>query len=122
MNRIEVITSVERRRRWGRAEKERLVAAMTAPGASVAEIARKEGVDPSLLYRWRRQLVAPSEVLSFVSLTAAPAAPEAGACEAEPAAIMIEFGADVRMKIPGAPDAETLARTIGALLQAGRRR
>lgn len=49
MSRIEVITSVERRRRWSRADKERLVAAMMEPDASVAEIARNAGVDPSLL-------------------------------------------------------------------------
>ena len=41
MDRIEVITSVERRRRWSAAEKARLVAAMDEPGAVVTEIARK---------------------------------------------------------------------------------
>jgi len=40
MDRIEVITSVERRRRWSTAEKARLVAAMNEPGAVVSEIAR----------------------------------------------------------------------------------
>ncbi|WP_271894149.1 transposase [Candidatus Phyllobacterium onerii] len=37
---IEVITSVVRRRRWSREEKEPLVAACLEPGASVSEIAR----------------------------------------------------------------------------------
>ncbi len=41
---IEVITSVERRRRWSREEKERLVAACLEPGASVSEIARSAGI------------------------------------------------------------------------------
>jgi transposase len=36
MDRIEVITSVERRRRWSRVEKARLVAAMDEPGAVTA--------------------------------------------------------------------------------------
>ena len=44
MDRIEVITSVERRRRWSAADKARLVAAMDEPGAVVTEIARREGV------------------------------------------------------------------------------
>ena len=35
---IEVITSVQRRRRWGAAEKERLVAASLEPGASVSRV------------------------------------------------------------------------------------
>ncbi len=58
MSRIEVITSVERRRRWSASDKARLVAAMEEPGAIVTEVARKGGVDASLLYRWRRQLAA----------------------------------------------------------------
>lgn len=43
MSRVEVITSVERRRRWPRAEKERLVALALEPGASASEIARSAG-------------------------------------------------------------------------------
>jgi transposase-like protein len=52
---IEVITSVERRRRWSREEKERLVAACLEPGASVSEIARKAGIHAVQLFRWRNQ-------------------------------------------------------------------
>ena len=96
--------------------------AMGEPGASVAEIACREGIDSSLLYRWRRQLGAPSELLSFVPLTVAPATPENGASDPPTAVIVVEFGADVRMKIEGAPDGETLAKTIAALSMAGRRR
>ena len=56
MDKIAVITSVERRRRWSAAEKARLVAAMDEPGAVVTEIARKAEVNASILYRWRREL------------------------------------------------------------------
>jgi transposase len=52
--RIEVITGHERRRNYGDAEKARLVAEASQPGCSVQEIARRHGVCPSLLYRWRR--------------------------------------------------------------------
>jgi transposase len=55
---VEVITSVQRRRRWTAAEKERLVAASLEPGASVSVLAREAGVHPSQLYGWRRQLCA----------------------------------------------------------------
>jgi hypothetical protein len=40
---VEVITSVQRRRRWSRAEKERIVAAALEPGASASEVARAAG-------------------------------------------------------------------------------
>jgi transposase len=53
---IEVITSVERRRRWSREDKERLVAATFEPGASASEIARSVGIHVSQLFRWRKEL------------------------------------------------------------------
>jgi transposase len=53
---IEVITSVERRRRWSREERERLVAATFEPGADVSEIARSAGIHVSQLFRWRKEL------------------------------------------------------------------
>jgi transposase len=37
---VEVITSVRRRRRWSRAEKEQIVAAVIEPGAVPSEVAR----------------------------------------------------------------------------------
>ena len=54
--RVEVITSVERRRRWSPAEKQQLVAASLEPGASVSAVAREAGIHPGQLYGWRRQL------------------------------------------------------------------
>ncbi|WP_423228418.1 transposase [Rhizobium tumorigenes] len=51
---IEVITSVERRRRWSLEDKERLVAACLEPGAVLSEIARAAGIHVSQLFRWRK--------------------------------------------------------------------
>jgi len=53
--RVEVITSVERRRRWAAAEKERIVAASLEAGAVVSVLARETGIHPSQLYGWRRR-------------------------------------------------------------------
>ncbi|TPJ99502.1 transposase [Mesorhizobium sp. B2-5-9] len=53
---IEVITSVERRRRWSREQKERLVGATFEPEASVSELARSAGIHVSQLFRWRKEL------------------------------------------------------------------
>ena len=47
ISRAEVITSVERRRRWSQDEKERLVAASLEPGATVSEVARMAGLHVS---------------------------------------------------------------------------
>lgn len=48
--------SVERRRRWSREEKERLVAATLEPGTSVSEIAHLAGIHVIQLFRWRKEL------------------------------------------------------------------
>jgi transposase-like protein len=45
---IAVITSVERRRRWSREDKERLVAACIEPGAVLSEIARAAGIHSAI--------------------------------------------------------------------------
>jgi transposase len=58
---VEVITSVQRRRRWSRAEKERIVAAALEPGAIASEVARA-GIHTSQLFRWRQQLCEPTQV------------------------------------------------------------
>ena len=51
---IEVITSVQRRRRWTTAEKLQMVEESDLPNVSVSYVARKHGVSPSLLFTWRR--------------------------------------------------------------------
>lgn len=56
LSRVEVINSVERRRRWSREEKERLIAASFEPGISSSEIARAAGIHVSQLFRWRKDL------------------------------------------------------------------
>ncbi|HEV2899958.1 MAG TPA: transposase [Pseudaminobacter sp.] len=59
---IEVITSIERRRRWSREEQERLVAATFEHGTSVSEIARSAGIHVSQPFRREKlcQISAPS--------------------------------------------------------------
>ena len=52
--RIEVVTGVERRRRWSLGEKLKAVEESRLPGMSVSYVARKYGIAPSLLFRWRK--------------------------------------------------------------------
>lgn len=55
---VEVITSVERRRRWSRDEKLRIVAESTQPGRTASQVARDHGIAPGQLFTWRRHLLA----------------------------------------------------------------
>lgn len=52
--RVEVITSVQRRRRWTTAEKVRIVEETYLPGNSVSLVARRYGVAGNQLFTWRR--------------------------------------------------------------------
>jgi transposase len=53
-DKVEVITSVQRRRRWTVAEKLQMVEETELPGMSVSYVARKYGVSPSQLFTWRK--------------------------------------------------------------------
>lgn len=52
--RIELITGTARRRYWSTEQKLRIIAESFAPGETVSSVARRNGVAPNLLYRWRR--------------------------------------------------------------------
>ncbi|MBI4183842.1 MAG: transposase [Proteobacteria bacterium] len=54
IERVEVITGVQRRRRWGLAEKLGIVGESLRPGASVTAVARRHGLNPSQVFTWRR--------------------------------------------------------------------
>jgi transposase len=56
-SRVEVITSVQRRRRWSTGEKLRLVEEAMQPGMSVSFVARQAGVAPSQLFTWKRRML-----------------------------------------------------------------
>src|ERR1700750_556219 len=56
-SRVEVITSVQRRRRWSTSEKVRMVEEAMQPGMSVSYVALRHGVAPSLLFAWKRRML-----------------------------------------------------------------
>ena len=113
---IEVITSVQRRRRWTAAEKEGLVAASLEPGVGVAAVARDAGIHPSQLYGWRRQLCGRGQAGSgFAAVQIAPELVTAVGLPTTAGAIDIEFAGGTRMRISGPVDAATLSAAIAAL-------
>jgi transposase len=54
MGPIEVITSVQRRRRWAPEEKRAILEEAEQPGNSLSAVARKYGVNPNQLFHWRK--------------------------------------------------------------------
>ena len=53
--RIEVITSREKRRRWSVEQKREIAAESLEPGASPITVARRHGIGTGQIYTWRRQ-------------------------------------------------------------------
>src|SRR5215831_4160907 len=53
-DRVEIITSVQRRRRWTAPEKVGMVEETFEPGMTVSLVARRHGVAPNQLFTWRR--------------------------------------------------------------------
>ncbi|WP_299823312.1 transposase, partial [uncultured Jannaschia sp.] len=53
-HRVEVITGLGGRRYWPAREKLRIIEESLVPGESVFAVARRNGVAPNLLFRWRR--------------------------------------------------------------------
>jgi transposase len=121
---VEVITSVQRRRHWSRAEKERIVAAAMEPGAVASEVARGFGIYASQLFRWRRQLCEPAQIPAVFNPVAVTAEPEAASPPlAEKAGVIeIEFAGGGRMRICGSVDASTVSALAKALAKGKRRR
>ena len=121
---VEVITSVQRRRRWSRAEKERIVAAALEPGAVASEVARAAGIHASQLFRWRQELCLPASRAAFYPVAVLPepgvasplSSPETGGV------IEIEFAGGGRMRITGAVEASTVSALMKALSKGKRRR
>ena len=56
MQRIEVITRGERRRRWSIEEKREIGSASLRPGVRPSEIIQRHGITSGQLYAWRQQL------------------------------------------------------------------
>ena len=124
--RVEIITSVERRRRWSEAEKQKILT--DAAETSVSAAARKAGVAASLVFRWRRQwdmsgmaLPAPASAAAsaFAPVRIAPEATAGGL--AGRGTIEIALASGARMRMTGVVDATTLAAAVAALA-GGRRR
>lgn len=57
MSKIEIITDGGRRHRWTAAEKLRIVEETLDERTSISVVARRNGVAPNLLYRWRRLML-----------------------------------------------------------------
>jgi transposase len=118
--RAETVTSVRQRRRWSRAEKERIVAAAMEPGAVASAVAREAGIQASQLFRWRRQLHGAARFASLTLEVPTDAAPIT-AVPMVPGVIEVAFTTGARLRICGPVDASIVAAVMQALTDCGKR-
>jgi transposase len=125
MTKVDVITSVQRRRRWSNAEKEEIVAAAIAPGAVASEVARAAGIHTSQLFRWRQQLCGPSHGTPTFTPVSVPL--EAGSTTpalpspVTSSVVEIEFATGARMRLTGPIEPSAMSALIAALAKPKRR-
>ena len=99
--RVEVITGVDRRRRWTLEEKARIVAESLDPTTTSSAVARRYGLHASQLFVWRQRLAAPAarEAPGFVPVVVAEdevtPAETAGRMEIALGPAVVRVGADV---------------------------
>ena len=108
----------ETRRKWTAVEKAAVVAEIA--GSSVSSVARKHGIAPSLVFRWRRELGVSGKrtkreaTPAFIPL-ALPAPGAAAAAMHGGGIIEIELAHGRRVRIDASVDSATLKRVIAVL-------
>ena len=72
-SRVEVVTSVQRRRRWIPEQKLEIVKQTNEPGSSVSMVARQFGITAAQLFQWRKAYLQGSLMAVGANETVVPA-------------------------------------------------
>src|SRR5512147_2496727 len=125
--RVEVITGVARRRRWSAEEKLRMVNELSRPGATVSLVARRNDINSSLLFKWRKlaregafgalpagdagfvPVLATASAALVAPVAADAAAPALAVNETSPV-VEIALPNGCRLRVPAAREASSLHR------------
>jgi transposase len=115
MSRLTVITGRERRRRWSSGERREILMAAFAPGSVVADISRQYEVSTSLIYKWRREVLASQAEAQFIPAVIVDGPPEAEPAVHHEPAIVVELAGGVRVTIGASAPASMVSATLRAL-------
>jgi len=115
------IITADTRRRWSTEEKRAIVEETAQESRSVSRVARRHGISPSLLFRWRRELSegaqasAPGSEPTFIPVALpAPAmdrVPQPKRC----GIIEIELVGGRRIRVDASVDVKVLKRVVDLL-------
>ncbi len=115
MAHVTLMTGPERRRRWGSEERRQILMAAFTPGAIVADVSRQFEVSTSLIYKWRREVMATWAEAQFVPavIVDGPRAVEPAA-RSEPA-IVVELASGARVMIGATATVSMVSAALRAL-------
>ena len=122
---MEIITGVERRRRWRTEDKLRILAELNEPGARFVDVARRHDVSRGLLWQWRdaqRRGVLVMEEATFMPVRVVPELPvpaPLGTAAAVPPAVDpdVEYDTRIEILLPDGPAVRVPARLGTAALR-----
>ena len=123
MARLEIVTGVERRRRWSDEAKLQILAEADEPGARIGEVARRHDIYPAQIRSWRQSFSAPDNLPAFVPVNIVDSdagglsgrGRGAGAPIAQSSLIEIALRNGRSLKAPADIDRRTLASLIACV-------
>jgi transposase len=115
MAHVTLMTGPERRRRWSSGQRREILMAAFTPGAIVADVSRQYEVATSLIYKWRREVVAARAEAQFIPAVIVDGPPVAEPPIRPEPAIVVELAGGVRVMIGATAPAGVVSATLRAL-------
>jgi transposase len=112
---VQIITGRERRRSWSEGQKRAIVAAAFAPGAIVANVARRAEICAGQIYRWRQEICRADRGFAEVVIAAVDDGGNDRTAQSPSSAIEIELAGTVRVRIAALTPPELAAAVVRAL-------
>jgi len=116
--RAEILSGVERRRRWSEDEKARIIAETLGEDVNVSAVARRYGISRSLLFAWRRRARtdsdAPSGLVPVMVADASETVPVITE-QSEIPIIELDFESGARLRVFASADASMVKAVIEAM-------
>ena len=109
---MQVISGVERRRRWSEDQKRQIVEAAFAPGSTVSEVARQADLHNGVIYKWRQELRRAAGGFTHVVVKA----DDAAVCGRQ-GVIEVALSNGTQLRIPSTVPAELAASVVKALVR-----
>lgn len=115
MPHVTVMTGPERRRRWSDEDRRQILVAAFTPGAVVADVSREYDVSTSLIYKWRREVMAARAEGQFVPAVIVDGAREVECAARSEPAIVVELASGARVTIGATATVSMVSAALRAL-------